>query len=85
MAVYRKFYRAGSSVVVAIPYYLLEEMNVEQGDYAELKRIGVTSLELIVRKESQVLSDRYRNKGRWRASMPPHLKKLAGSEKDLSD
>ena len=77
MAVYRKPYRSGTSVVVAIPYYMLEEMNVERGDYFLLKRIGASTIELVVKKSDEVLKDRYRRNGTWKVAKPAILRDVA--------
>jgi antitoxin component of MazEF toxin-antitoxin module len=70
MAVYRKPYRSGTSVVVAIPYYMLEDLNVEPGDYFKVERLRDNALRLTPVTAESRNEDRYASAGTWRAPVP---------------
>ena len=70
MSVYRKPFKSGKSVVVSIPYYLLEWLECEPGDYFLITRHGSDCLKFRVVKADERLKDKRASAGTWKAPTP---------------
>lgn len=70
--------------MVSLPYYMLEELGVEPGDYFLIRRLADGSLKFTPVKAETVRQDRYGSKGNWRAKRPDLIGEKAGEKEDLS-
>lgn len=63
MAVYRKIYKSGNSVVISLPAWLLEQHGLEVGDYFIMKSSPGVGVQLTPASQEDKDRDRWSNKG----------------------
>lgn len=63
MPVLRRIWKQGNSSVISVPYYMLEQLHLDIGDYFEISVISDEAM-MLVAKKKEVVAHRVNAKGR---------------------